>query len=313
MNFWNGRTVLLTGGHGFLGGAIRAELERRGATNVVSPMRPELDLLDAQQVNSFLAANRPDVIIHAAAVVGGIGANREHPGRFFYENALMGIQLIEAARAAGVGKFVCVGTVCAYPKFTPVPFREDDLWNGYPEETNAPYGIAKKMLLVQLQAYRAEYGLRGIFLLPANLYGPRDDFDPRTSHVIPAVIRKFVEAKDRGETHVDLWGDGTPTREFLFVDDAAEGIVRAAERYDDPEPVNLGTSEEVSIAELARLIAEKTGFHGSIRWDPTKPNGQPRRRLDISRAEAAFGFRARTRFEEGIARTIAWYLDNRQS
>jgi GDP-L-fucose synthase len=313
MTFWNGRTVLLTGGHGFLGTAIRAELQRRGAANVISPDRRELDLLDQRQVDGFVSAARPGVIIHAAAAVGGIGANREHPGRFFYENAAMGIQLIEAARRAGVGKFVCIGTVCAYPKFTPVPFQEADLWNGYPEETNAPYGLAKKMLLVQLQAYRTEYGMNGVFLIPANLYGPGDDFDPRTSHVIPAMIRKFVEAKERGDSHVVLWGDGTPTREFLFVEDAAEGIVLACESYDDPEPVNLGTSEEISIATLGRLIAGQSGFRGEIRWDPAQPNGQPRRRIDISRAESRFGFRARTRFDDGIARTIEWFLANRHS
>jgi len=309
MSFLSERRVLLTGGHGFLGGSIRAELARRGAREIIDPSHHELDLLDGDAVASFLESQRPQVIIHAAAVVGGIGANRDHPGRFFYENAMMGIQLIEAARRAGVEKFVCIGTVCAYPKFTPVPFREDDIWNGYPEETNAPYGLAKKMLLVQLQAYRAEYGFRGIFLLPANLYGPRDDFDPSSSHVIPAMIRKFVEANERGDGAVELWGDGSPTREFLYVDDAAEGIVRAAEAFDDGEPVNLGTSEEVSIAKLATLIAEATGFHGEIRWDTTKPNGQPRRRLDVSRAEAAFGFRAKTPFTDGLQRTVAWFVN----
>jgi len=311
MTFWRDRRLLLTGGHGFLGGAIRAELERRGANALVAPSHAELDLLDPAAIARYLAEHRPQLVIHAAAVVGGIGANRTSPGRFFYENALMGIQLIEAARVAGVEKFVCIGTVCAYPKHTPVPFHEADLWNGYPEETNAPYGLAKKMLLVQLQAYRAEYGFRGIFLLPANLYGPRDDFDPQTSHVIPAMIRKFVEAQERGDASVELWGDGTPTREFLYVDDAAEGIVRAAETYDDAEPVNLGTGEEVSIAALAQLLKDATHFDGEIRWDPSRPNGQPRRQIDTSRAAAAFGFRAKTRFADGIEKTLAWYLSER--
>jgi len=311
MTSWRDCRVLLTGGHGFLGGAIRAELERRGANAVLVPSRAELDLLDPDAITRFFAANRPQVVIHAAAVVGGIGANRTSPGRFFYENALMGVQLIEAARVAGVEKFVCIGTVCAYPKFTPVPFSEDELWNGYPEETNAPYGLAKKMLLVQLQAYRAEYGFRGIFLLPANLYGPNDNFDPRTSHVIPAMIRKFVEAREQDAPRVELWGDGSPTREFLYVDDAAEGIVAAAERYDDAAPVNLGTGEAVSIGTLAALLAKTIGFAGEIRWDATQPNGQPRRQLDTGRAAAAFGFRAKTRFADGIERTVAWYLSER--
>jgi len=311
MTFWRDRRVLLTGGHGFLGGALRAELSRRGASHVAAPPHAELDLLDGAAVRRYLDGERPQIVIHAAAVVGGIGANRDHPGRFFYENALMGIQLIEAARNAGVEKFVCVGTVCAYPKHTPVPFRESDLWNGYPEETNAPYGLAKKMLLVQLQSYRAEYGFNGVFLLPANLYGPGDDFDERTSHVIPAMIRRFVEARERGDAQVELWGDGSPTREFLYVDDAANGIAAAAEAYDGADPVNIGTSEEVSIATLAALIAAKTGFGGEVRWDKTSPNGQPRRRLDVSRAEEQFGFKAGTPFESGLERTIAWYLAHR--
>jgi GDP-L-fucose synthase len=311
MTFWTGRRVMVTGGHGFLGRALLARLAAAGATDVLAPTRGELDLLDADRVRRFLDEKRPDLIIHAAAVVGGIGANRDHPGRFFYENALMGIQLIESARRSGVEKFVCIGTVCAYPKFTPVPFREDDLWNGYPEETNAPYGLAKKMLLAQLQAYRQEYGLHGIFLLPANLYGPYDNFDPASSHVIPAMIRKFIEAGERGETSVELWGDGSPTREFLFVDDAAEGIVSAAEAYDAPAPVNLGTHDEISIRDLARIVAEATGFSGDIHWDVTMPNGQPRRQLDTRRADAAFGFRARTPFADGLRRTVDWYRASR--
>jgi GDP-L-fucose synthase len=305
--FWPGRRVLLTGGGGFLGRVIRERLERERPAEILAPRREELDLRDAAAVRAFLAARKPDLIVHAAAVVGGIGANGLHPGRFFYENAIMGIQLIEEARRAGVAKFVCLGTVCAYPKFAPIPFREDDLWNGYPEETNAPYGIAKKALLVQLQAYRDEYGLNGIFLLPVNLYGPGDNFDLASSHVIPAMIRKFSEGRDRGKSEVVLWGDGSPTREFLYVDDAAEGIVAAAAGYDEREPVNLGSGQEVSIGELAETIAERTRFRGRIVWDSTKPNGQPRRRLDVSRAEERFGFRARTPLAVGLERTIDWF------
>jgi GDP-L-fucose synthase len=309
--FWSGRRVLLTGGGGFLGSFIRERLERQQPAEILAPRKRELDLLDGAAVRAYLARHEPDLVIHAAAVVGGIGANRLHPGRFFYENALMGIQLIEAARERAVDKFVCLGTICAYPKFTPIPFQEDDLWNGYPEETNAPYGVAKKALLVQLQSYRQEYGLNGIFLLPVNLYGPRDNFDLESSHVIPAMIRKFIEARDRGEGSVTLWGDGSPTREFLYVEDAAEGIVLAAERYDSPEPVNIGRGEEIGIADLATRIAKATGFTGDIVWDSTKPNGQPRRMLDVSRAASAFGFRAGTSFDDGVARTVAWYETNR--
>jgi len=302
-----GRRVLLTGGGGFLGSFIRERLERTGAGEVLAPRRSELDLRDAGAVRRYLAETRPDLIIHAAAVVGGIGMNRAHPCLLFYENAVMGIQLIEEARRAGVGKFVCLGTVCAYPKFTPTPFREDDLWNGYPEETNAPYGVAKKMLLVQLQAYRDEYGFNGIFLLPVNLYGPRDNFDLSSSHVIPAMVRKFLEARERGDAEVVLWGDGSPTREFIYVEDAAEGIVAAAESYDDGEPVNIGSGEEIAIRDLAAIIAEATRYRGTIAWDTSKPNGQPRRKLDVSRAQERFGFRARTPLREGLQRMIAWY------
>jgi GDP-L-fucose synthase len=301
---WEEQRVFLTGGGGFLGGFIRERLERKNPAQILAPSARELDLRDAAGVRDYLRTQRPTLIIHAAGVVGGIGANRDHPGQFFYDNAVMGIHLIEEARLAGVGKFVCLGTICAYPKFAPVPFREDDLWNGYPEETNAPYGIAKKALLVQLQAYRQEYSFRGIYLLPVNLYGPRDNFDPESSHVIPSMIRKFVEAKDR---EVVLWGDGTPTREFLYVEDAAEAVVLAAERYDKPDPVNVGGGEEISIRDLAQKIAAQMGFRGEIRWDPSKPNGQPRRRLDVSRAEREFGFRAKTRLDEGLQRTLAWY------
>ncbi|MBV8546770.1 MAG: GDP-L-fucose synthase [Acidobacteria bacterium] len=309
--FWNDRRILLTGGGGFLGGFIAAELQRRNPAAILTPRATELDLRDAAAVRAYLGEHRPNLVIHAAAVVGGIGANRSHPGRFFYDNAVMGLHLIEESRLAGVEKFVCLGTICAYPKHTPIPFREEELWNGYPEETNAPYGLAKKMLLVQLQAYRQEYGFNGIFLLPVNLYGPRDNFDLETSHVIPAMIRKFIEARERGEQKVVLWGDGSPTREFLYVEDAAAGVVVASEKYEKGDPVNVGSGEEISIRDLAQTIAEKIGFRGEIVWDATKPNGQPRRRLDVSRAAAEFGFRATTSMKEGMAKTIAWYEANR--
>ena len=307
MSFWAARRVLVTGGGGFLGRAILKGLRERGAGAVAAPRSAEVDLRDRAAIRRCLAGTKPDLVVHAAAVVGGIGANRAHPGRFFYENAVMGIDLIEEARRAGVAKLVCLGTICAYPKHTPVPFREEELWNGYPEETNAPYGLAKKMLLVQLQAYRAEYGFDGIFLLPVNLYGPHDNFDLETSHVIPAMIRRFEEAKAAGEAPVTLWGDGSPTREFLYVEDAAEGILAAAERYDGGEPVNLGSGEEIAVRDLAALVARETGYAGAIRWDPSKPNGQPRRRLDVSRAERLFGWRATTPLAEGLKRTVAWY------
>jgi GDP-L-fucose synthase len=311
--FWQARRVLLTGGGGFLGSFLKEAFAGRPPAQLLTPRASELDLRDAAAVRRYLQAQRPDLIIHAAAVVGGIGANRLHPGRFFYENAVMGIHLIEEARLAGVAKFVCLGTICAYPKFTPAPFREDDLWNGYPEETNAPYGIAKKALLVQLQAYRDEYGFNGIFLLPVNLYGPRDNFDLETSHVIPAMIRKFVHAREQGEPEVTLWGDGSPTREFLYAADAAEGILAAAARYDGGEPVNLGSGEEISIRDLAALIAKKTRFGGRIVWDASRPNGQPRRQLDVTRAEREFGFRAGTPLDRGLDRTIEWFERNRSS
>jgi len=307
VSFWGARRVLVTGGGGFLGRAILKGLRERGAGAVAAPRSAEVDLRDRAAIRRCLAGTKPDLVVHAAAVVGGIGANRAHPGRFFYENAVMGIDLIEEARRAGVAKLVCLGTICAYPKHTPVPFREEELWNGYPEETNAPYGLAKKMLLVQLQAYRAEYGFDGIFLLPVNLYGPHDNFDLETSHVIPAMIRRFEEAKAAGEAPVTLWGDGSPTREFLYVEDAAEGILAAAERYDGGEPVNLGSGEEIAVRDLAALVARETGYAGAIRWDPSKPNGQPRRRLDVSRAERLFGWRATTPLVEGLKRTVAWY------
>jgi len=311
MSFWLGRRVLVTGGGGFLGCSLVEALGRRGPRALLTPRSAQLDLRERDAVRAFLAHEKPDLIIHLAAVVGGIGANRAHPGLFFYENAIMGIQLIEEARRAGVGKLVCLGTICAYPKFTPVPFREDDLWNGYPEETNAPYGLAKKMLLVQLQAYREEYDFPGIYLLPVNLYGPGDHFDLEKSHVIPAMIRKFLEAHESGAREVVLWGDGSPTREFLYVEDAAEGILAAAEQYDGASPVNLGSGEEIAIRDLASLVARETGFGGSIRWDASKPNGQPRRKLDVTRAEELFGWKSRTSLSEGLRRTIAWYLRNR--
>ncbi len=309
MSFWASRRVLVTGGGGFLGRALLKTLAERGAASVFAPGLDALDLREKPAIRRYLAETKPDLVLHAAAVVGGIGANRAHPGRFFYENAVMGIELIEEARRAGVAKLVCLGTICAYPKHTPVPFREEHLWSGYPEETNAPYGLAKKMLLVQLQSYRAEYGFDGVYLLPVNLYGPHDNFDLETGHVIPAMIRKFLEAKAAGAAEVTLWGDGSPTREFLYVDDAADGIVTAAERYDGGEPVNLGSGEEIAIRDLASLVAKETGYAGAIRWDATKPNGQPRRRLDVSRAERLFGWRARTPFSEGLRRTVRWYRE----
>lgn len=307
MTFWASRRVLVTGGGGFLGRALLRALGERGAGFVAAPRIEEVDLREKAAIRRCLAETKPDLVLHAAAVVGGIGANRAHPGRFFYENAVMGIELIEEARRAGVAKLVCLGTICAYPKHTPVPFREEDLWNGYPEETNAPYGLAKKALLVQLQAYRAEYGFCGVYLLPVNLYGPHDNFDLETGHVIPAMIRKFLEAKAAGAPEVSLWGDGTPTREFLYVDDAAEGIIAAAERYDGGEPVNLGSGEEIAIRDLAGLVAAETGYAGAIRWDTSKPNGQPRRRLDVSRAGRLFGWRATTRLADGLRKTVEWY------
>jgi GDP-L-fucose synthase len=306
-----GKRTLVTGGGGFLGSHLMDTLRAAGCDSVCAPRRRECDLTRAGDIEQIFASFRPEVLIHAAAVVGGIGANRAQPGRFFYENAIMGIQLIEAARRYGVEKTVVLGTICAYPKFTPVPFREEDLWMGYPEETNAPYGIAKKALLVQCQAYREQYGMNAVFLLPVNLYGPRDNFDLDTSHVIPALIRKFIEAREARYTEVQLWGDGSPTREFLFVKDAAEAIVAATANYDGAEPVNIGSGAEISILELAEKIAGMTGFRGRLQWDRTQPNGQPRRCLDTTRAEREFGFRASTDLEKGLRQTIAWYYENR--
>jgi GDP-L-fucose synthase len=288
-----------------------AKLTQRGCQEVFVPRSRDYDLVRYPAVQRAYDDARPELVIHLAAVVGGIGANQAQPGRFFYDNLMMGAQLMEEARLRGVAKFVAIGTICAYPKFTPVPFKEEDLWNGYPEETNAPYGLAKKMLLVQSQAYRQQYGFDSIFLLPVNLYGPGDKFDPSTSHVIPALIKKCCDALAAGQDYIEVWGTGRPTREFLYVDDAAEGIILASERYDKSEPVNLGADFEISIKDLAQMIARLSGFQGRIIWDPTKPDGQPRRRLDVSRAQAEFGFKARTGFEEGLKATIAWYRQQR--
>ena len=307
MTFWQDKQILLTGGAGFLGSSIVDRLHERGVSDdqITVPRSRDQDL--RRWENCVEAVRGKDVVIHLAAKVGGIGFNQAYPGELFYDNAIMGIQLIEAARQEGVEKCVVLGTVCAYPKFTPVPFREEDLWNGYPEETNAPYGIAKKALLVQLQAYRQQYGFNGIYLLPVNLYGPRDNFNPDSSHVIPALIKKFVDATQEGHRSVDVWGTGAASREFLYVDDAAEGIVLATERYDRPEPVNLGAGREISIRELVELIRTHTGFAGEVRWDTSKPDGQPRRCLAVSRAHEAFGFEAKMSFDEGLRRTVEWY------
>jgi GDP-L-fucose synthase len=310
MGFWQSRRVVVTGGAGFLGSYLVRHLHEAGCHEVFVPRSRDYDLVDAAAVRRLFDDASPHVVIHLAARVGGIGANQASPGTFFYENLMMGAHLMEEAKCRRVEKFVTVGTVCSYPKLTPVPFRESDLWNGYPEGTNAPYGLAKKMLLVQAQAYRQQFGFNAICLIPTNLYGPRDHFDLKTSHVIPALIRKCAEARMRRDDHIVVWGDGSPTREFLHADDAAEAILAAAEAYDGEEPVNIGSGVEISIRDLAHLIARLTGFQGELRWDTSKPNGQPRRSLDISRAESLFGFRARMPFEEGLRRTIAWYEDS---
>ena len=307
IGFWTDKTVLVTGGGGFLGQHVLAKLRTAGCEKVIAPRKRECDLREREQVARLLKDAEPDLIIHLAAVVGGIGANRLHPGEFFYDNAIMGIELIECARRLNIRKFVCLGTICAYPKLAPVPFREEDLWNGYPEETNAPYGLAKKMLLVQAQAYRQEYGFNCIYLLPVNLYGPKDNFDPQTSHVIPGLIRKLLEARARGERTVTCWGTGSASREFLYVEDAAEAILLAAERYNKPDPVNIGSAHEITIRELAELLCKLTGFEGELIWDATQPDGQPRRRLNVARAEREFGFLAKTSLVDGLRRTIDWY------
>ena len=306
-SFWPNQRVVVTGGAGFLGSFVVEQLRAKGCRAVVAPRSREYDLVQMDAVRRLYADTNPDMVLHLAARVGGIGANEANPGRFFYDNLMMGTQLIEVGRQRGLKKFVALGTICAYPKFAPIPFKEDDIWSGYPEETNAPYGLAKKMMLVQLQAYRQQYGFNGITLFPVNLYGPRDNFDLQTSHVIPALIRKCAEAKEGGASEIVLWGDGTPTREFLYVEDAAEGILLAAEHYDDPRPLNLGTGEEITIKALATMIAAEIGYKGRIVWDKTKPNGQPRRCLDVSRIKQAIGFQAKHSLRDGLRTTIQWY------
>ena len=309
---WSQERVIVTGGAGFLGGFVVEELRCRGARDVFVPRSRDYDLVDLAAVRRLYADAAPTVVVHLAAQVGGIGANRDNPGRFFYENLMMGVQLIEVGRQVGVKKLVALGTICAYPKFAPVPFKEEDIWNGYPEETNAPYGLAKKMLLVQSQAYRQQYGMNSIVLFPVNLYGPRDNFDLSTAHVIPALVRKCVEARERGEERVVVWGDGSASREFLHARDAAEGIACAAERYDRSEPVNLGAGFEIRIRDLVPLVARLCRFRGEVVWDTSKPNGQPRRMLDTSRALREFGWRARLSFEEGLRETVEWYEKSRR-
>jgi GDP-L-fucose synthase len=311
-NFWSGKRVLVTGGSGFLGSRVVARLREMGPAEISIPRKATCNLVEQSSVERLYKETRPDIVIHLAAHVGGIGANRMNAGSFFYDNLMMGAQLLEYARRTGVGKFVAIGTICAYPKFTPVPFKEEDLWIGYPEETNAPYGLAKKMMLVQSQAYRQQYGYNSIFLLPVNLYGPGDNFDPESSHVIPAVIRKCVEAVRNGASKITLWGTGAATREFLHVDDAANGIMLAAENYNSSDPINLGAGMEISIRDLTIRIAELSGFHGELVWDPTKPDGQPRRSLDTTKAEKLFGFRAKVPFDEGLRDTIEWFRQHSQ-
>jgi len=313
MNSLGTKRVLVTGGAGFLGTNVVNKLQQQGCKSISVPRSTDYNLVEMESVKRLYREAKPDIVIHLAARVGGIGANMKNPGSFFYENLVMGVQMMDQGRIFGVEKFVAIGTICAYPKFAPIPFREEDLWNGYPEETNAPYGLAKKMLLVQSQAYRQQYGFNSIFLLPVNLYGPGDNFDLESSHVIPALIRKFVEAKEKGERRIVAWGTGKPTREFLYVEDAAEGIVLATEKYNKPEPVNLGAGFEISIKELAELICELTGFYSVIEWDTSRPDGQPRRCLDVSRAKREFGFEARMDLREGLKRTIEWYRSSRSS
>lgn len=314
-DFWNGKRVIVTGGAGFLGSFVCEKLWTRGAADVIVPRSHAYDLREREAIQQLIAdtseKGKPvDMVIHLAANVGGIGANMKHPGSFFYDNLMMGVQLIHESYKAGISKFVATGTICAYPKFTPVPFKEEDIWTGYPEETNAPYGLAKKMMLVQSESYRAEYGYNSIFLLPVNLYGPRDNFDLESSHVIPAMIRKCIEARDANAESITLWGDGSPSREFLYVEDAAEGLLLASEFYNESAPVNLGSGREINIADLAGIIAKATGFAGKIIWDTSKPNGQPRRCLDTNKATEYFGFTSQTSFEDGVKQTVDWYQQN---
>ncbi|MBA7695660.1 GDP-L-fucose synthase [subsurface metagenome] len=310
MGFWENKEVLVTGGAGFLGTHLVEKLRKRDCQNMFVPRNRDYDFVEMEAVKRVYQDSKPDIVMHLAARVGGIGANRENPGKFFYDNLMMGIQMMEVGRRFGVEKFVAIGTVCCYPKFTPVPFKEEDLWNGYPEETNAPYGLAKKMVLVQSQAYRKQYGFNSICLMPVNLYGPGDNFDPKSSHVIPATIKKCFDAIKNGDKEVAIWGTGKPTREFLYVEDCAEAIILATEKYNKSDPVNIGTAFEISIKKLAYLIAKLTGFDGKIAWDTSKPDGQPRRRLDTTKAEKGFGFKAKTPFEEGLRKTIEWYRKN---
>ena len=313
MSFWANKKVTVTGGAGFLGSFVVQKLRQAGCQRVFVPRSRDYNLIEMKGVENLYQDSQPDCVIHLAAQVGGIGANRENPGKFFYDNLMMGTQMLEVGRRVGLEKFVAIGTICAYPKFAPIPFKENDLWNGYPEETNAPYGLAKKMLLVQSQAYRQQYGFNSIVLFPVNLYGPHDNFDLDTSHVIPALIRKCFEAIERGDNTITLWGTGSPTREFLFVEDAAKGILLAAERYNSSEPINLGSGEEISIKELGALITKLSGFGGDMRWDSTKPDGQPRRCLDVSRAVKEFGFKTQVKLEDGLRKTIEWYALERNS
>lgn len=313
MSFWSDQRIVVTGGAGFLGSFLVEKLQQRGCASVFVPRSKEYDLVHMEAVKRLYKDAAPDMVIHLAGRVGGIGANQANAGKFFYDNLMMGVQLIEVGRQVGLKKFVALATICAYPKFTPVPFKEDDLWNGYPEETNAPYGLAKKMLLVQSQSYRQQYGFNSIVIFPVNLYGPRDNFDLETSHVIPALIRKCIEAKNAKLSHITLWGDGSPTREFLYVEDAVQGILLASEHYNGSVPVNLGAGKEITIRDLATLIARETGFTGDIVWDTCKPNGQPRRCLDVSRAKQLFGFEAATSLSEGIQKTVSWFRANRNS
>jgi len=307
MDFWNSERVTVTGGKGFLGSYILEKLKQRGCQHIAIADLPEFNLTSLLDIKRMYQEQQPDIVIHLAAIVGGIGANRDNPGKFFYENAIMGIQLMHEAYLHKIEKFVALGTICAYPKFTPVPFKEDALWDGYPEDTNAPYGLAKKMMLVQSQAYREQYGFNSIFLLPVNLYGPRDNFNPNSSHVIPALVKKCIDAINEGKKEIVIWGSGKPSREFIYAEDAAEGILLATEKYNRSDPINIGAGFEITIKNLVELIVQLTGFKGKVIWDTTKPDGQPRRMLDTSKAEEYFGFSAKTNFKDGLIKTIEWY------